>query len=76
MKVSQKLPKSQVDILLHGLKVLKLSYTLTKEKDNYLDFDIMTLEALLKYDVVIELKKSQLDKFSTTEGIDFPEYIK
>jgi hypothetical protein len=75
MKIVQKLPKSQVDILLHGLKVLKLSYTLTKEKDNYLDFDIMTLEALLKYDVVIELKKSQHDKFSTTEGIDFPEYI-
>lgn len=75
MKIVQKLPKSQVDILLHGLKVLKTAYTLTKEKDNYLDFDIMTLEALLKYNVVIEMEKSQHDKFSTTEGIDFPEYI-
>ena len=76
MKVSQKLPKEQVDILLHGLKVLKLSYALTKEKDKYLDFDIMTLEALLKYDVVIEMEKETYDKFSRTEGIDFPEYIK
>ena len=74
MKIVQKLPKEQIDILLHGLQVLQLSYALTKEKDNYLDFDIMTLKALLKYDVVIELKKSQHDKFSTTEGIDFPKY--
>jgi hypothetical protein len=35
----------------------------------------MTLEALLKYDVVIEMKKETYDKFSTTEGIDFPKYI-
>jgi hypothetical protein len=75
MKIVQKLPQSQIDILLHGLKVLKLSYALTKEKDNYLDFDIMTLEALLKHDVVIEMEKETYDKFSTTEGIDFPKYI-
>lgn len=74
MKVSQKLPKSQVEILLHGLKMLKTAYTLTKEKDNYLDFDIMTLEALLKYNVVIELKEGEFNNFTKTEGIDFPEY--
>ena len=74
MKILQKLPPSQIEILLHGLKVLKLSYSLTKEKDNYLDFDILTLETLLKYDVVVELNKSQLDNFTTTEGIDYPIY--
>lgn len=75
MKIQQKLPQSQVDILLHALKVLKLSYTLTKEKDNFLDFDIMTLEALLKYNVVVELEKGEFDKFTMKEGIDFPNYL-
>lgn len=75
MKISQTLPKSQVEILLHGLKMLKTAYQLTQEKDNYLDFDIMTLEALLRYDVVIELQEGEYDKFSTINGIDFPQYL-
>lgn len=75
MTIQQQLPPSQVEILQHALKVLQTSLQLTKEKDNHLDFDIMTLQALLKYNVKIELSKTALDKFSTTEGIDFPDYI-
>jgi len=74
MKIHQTLPKSQVKILKDALKLLKVANTITSENE-HLNFDILTLDALLNYDVTISMEKEDYDKFTMTEGVDFPKYI-
>ena len=74
-KIQQEIPQEQKDILDNALQAMQKILSLTKEKDNYLDFDIMTLKALLNYKILVEVNEEELDKFSITNGIDFPEYF-
>lgn len=73
--IYQEIPQEQKDILDTALQSMQKILSLTKEKDNYLDFDIMTLRALLKYKISVEVTQEELDKFTTTNQIDFPEYF-
>ena len=73
--IHQEIPKEQKEILDTALQAMQKILTLTKEKDNHLDFDIMTLRDLLKYKISIEVTQKELDEFSVKNGIDFPEYL-
>ena len=41
--INQEIPTEQKEILDNALKVMQQALSITKEKDNYLDFDIITL---------------------------------
>jgi len=73
--INQEIPTEQKEILDKALKVMQQALSITKEKDNYLDFDIMTLRILLKYKITIEVTEKELNEFTKKEGVDFPEYF-
>ena len=80
-KVAQKLPRKQVEILVESLELLglllnKVSTVNNQDLEHKL-FDIMTLKAMLNSgDVVINLDFKTYEKFTSLNGIDFPEYVK
>lgn len=73
--IHQEIPQEQKDILDNALQAMQKILSITKEKDNHLDFDILTLRALLNYKINIEISQEDLDKFTSRNGIDFPEYF-
>ena len=78
-KVSQVIPKEQVDILVEALNVLQFALNSVKtddEKVNYKKFDILTLKALLnKTEVVVNVPMDLYENFTSENGVDFPDYI-
>ena len=80
VNVVQVLPKEQVKVLLDALQTYGTAINTVKSDNTtevgFLQFDIMTLQALLKYDVKIVLSFEDFEKFSQDNGIDFPIYSK
>jgi hypothetical protein len=68
------LPKSQSALLVNAAKSLRYSLSHFDEANHHDRFDLTTLEALMHYEVSIKISKRDLDKFTSTHGVDFPEY--
>jgi hypothetical protein len=81
MKIVQKLPDAQVEILKEALKVLSATLKVVdsegeNEKIQHKEFDITTLLGMLNgNEVKIELTQDSFDEFTMKNGVDFPEYI-
>jgi hypothetical protein len=77
-KVSQKIPKEQVLIMVTALTMLETAIGTLKTDDQevrYKLFDIATLKALLNTsEVVVELPFELYENFTALNGIDFPLY--
>lgn len=67
------LPKPQSAYLVAAANSLKHSLSHFHGNDDEI-FDLTTLEALMQYEVSIKISKRDLDKFTSTHGVDFPEY--
>ncbi len=81
MKHTLKLPQSQQDIIVRALKVYQASLeTLGDEiSDNigYQIFDIYSLIGIFKdtdIELRVELDEETLENFTSSQGVDFPEY--
>ena len=78
MKINQKLPESQKEIILNALRLYSRAIRIIKENNEtleYLDFDIRTLKALvISGDVNIELSLKDYEDFSARHGVDYLEY--
>jgi hypothetical protein len=80
MKIVQKLPKGQVDVLKEALNVLSATLKVVdsdgeNEKIQHKQFDITTLLGMLNgNEVKIELTQDAYDCFTLKNGVDFPEY--
>lgn len=68
------LPKPQSELLVNAAKSLRYSLSHFDEAIHHERFDLTTLEALMHYEVSIKISKRDLDKFTSTHGVDFPEY--
>ncbi len=68
------LPKPQSELLVIAAKSLRYSLSHFDEANHHERFDLTTLEALMQYEVSIKISKRDLDRFTSTHGIDFPEY--
>jgi uncharacterized membrane protein YheB (UPF0754 family) len=80
-KVTQKLPRKQVDIIIESLDLLGLVLNKISNVDNpdleHKLFDIMTLKAMLNSgDLVVNIDFKTYENFTSLNGIDFPEYVK
>jgi hypothetical protein len=77
-KVSQVIPKEQVEILVESLNVLEAALKTVDDKSenlNYKLFDILVLKALLnKTEVVVNVPFELYEKFTDENGVDFPNY--
>jgi hypothetical protein len=77
-KVSQVIPKEQVEILVESLNVLEAALKTVDDKSenlNYKLFDILVLKALLnKTEVVVNVPFELYEKFTAENGVDFPNY--
>jgi hypothetical protein len=73
------IPKSQTEIIKEALKYYRSQYekfnSVPTESESYKVFDLRTLEALMNYDISIDISENNKNKFSFNHGIDFPEYI-
>jgi hypothetical protein len=67
------LPKPQSAYLVAAANSLKHSLLNFHGNDDEV-FDLKTLEALMHYEVSIKISNRDLDKFTSTHGVDFPEY--
>jgi len=80
VKVVQVLPKEQVKILLNALETYSTAINSANAEGHvtldFLKFDLITLKALLQYDVKIELTNKEYQKFTQDNGVDFPIYVK
>ncbi len=80
-KTVQTIPKMQKDIIFLGLNTLETAlkeqakHSSTDDAIHHTIFDIMTLKALLKYEVAVTLTEAELNTFTGNNGVDFPEYI-
>lgn len=80
-KVSQVIPKEQVAIIKEALSLLKdrlknLNPNGSDTEMNHKLFDVLTLTAMLnKTEMVVNLPFDVYEKFTSLNGIDFPEYI-
>ena len=82
-KISQTLPKEQKDIIIYALD--KREQQLKEDAKRYTGtdaesiahelFDILTLKALLQYEVNVVLNDQQHYAFTSVNGVDYPEYI-
>lgn len=74
------LPEGQKKVLRDALNTYKAALETIEKNGSNMDvehvlFDILTLKALLNYDVEIRLTQEQLERFTADNGVDFPEYI-
>lgn len=80
-KVSQVIPKEQVDILVEALDALESKIKSGEvnsedEATNYKLFDILTLRAMLnKTEVVVNVPMDLFENFTAENGVDFPKYF-
>lgn len=72
------LPTGQTDIIKEALKYYYEQYkkfnSVPTDTENYKMFDLMTLEALMNYNIKVEISQTEKNKFSSKYGIDFPIY--
>jgi hypothetical protein len=81
--ISQTLPKAQKDIIVYALNKREQQlkedvkrYTGTDQMEMHHElFDILTLKALLQYEVNVVLTDSQHKHFTSVNGVDYPEYL-
>ena len=73
------IPKCQTDIIREALKHYRNQFkkfnSCPTESESYKMFDLMQLEALMNYDIRVDISDDDKEKFSGTNGIDFPIYI-
>jgi hypothetical protein len=84
MKVVQRIPKSQVSIMIEALTsykdmldtmiMLNDSYDIQCDEIRSKSFDINALKGLLDGKVKVTLTQSQYENFGSNNGVDFPEY--
>lgn len=80
-KISQVIPTTQVEILKEALSMMEATLKVVNKNGqdmnlNHKEFDILTLKAMLNNtEVVINLPFDVYNRFTTINGIDFPEYI-
>ena len=78
MKITQEIPKGQVEVLRRALtNELSRLEAIGGDDQNigYEIFDIRTLLGLLNSKVTIELTKEEYDNFTANNGVDFPIYV-
>jgi hypothetical protein len=69
------IPKGQKDILKKAIDLLQDAVVKIGSTDEYLMFDLVTLKALLNYEVGVALTDQEKERFTYQNGVDFPEYI-
>lgn len=69
------IPHSQKLILKKAIDLLQDAVVKIGSTDEYLMFDLVTLKALLNYEVGVALTEQEKERFTYQNGIDFPEYI-
>ncbi len=69
------IPHSQKEILKKAIDLLQDAVVKIGSTDEYLMFDLVTLKALLNYEVGVALTEQEKERFTYQNGIDFPEYI-
>ena len=80
-RVSQVIPKEQVDILVEALNALESKIKSGEvnsedEATNYKLFDILTLRAMLnKTEMVVNVPMDLYENFTAENGVDFPIYF-
>ena len=80
MRISERIPADQKQIIQEALNLLEFSLKTLSEEDmseniRHKLFDILQLRGMLNEDVVIEMSKERFDNFTSNNGVDFPEYI-
>lgn len=75
--IQQEIPHGQKKILANSLQSLKKVLELIPDAESKqdLEFDIITLTALLNYKVIVQLTEEEFNTFTSDNGVDFPEYI-
>lgn len=78
-KVSQEIPQEQKEILIEALNIMESALRTLKSDDENLNhkmFDILTLKAMLnKTELVVNLPFDVYEKFTSINGVDFPNYV-
>jgi hypothetical protein len=78
-KVSQEIPQGQKEILIEALNIMESALKTLKSDDVNLEyklFDILTLKAMLnKTELVVNLPFEVYEKFTSINGVDFPNYV-
>ena len=78
-KVSQEIPQGQKEILIEALNIMESALKTLKSGDvdlEYKLFDILTLKAMLnETELVVNLPFEVYEKFTSINGVDFPNYI-
>ena len=78
-KVSQKIPQQQKEILIEALNIMESALKTLKSDDVNLEyklFDILTLKAMLnETELVVNLPFEVYEKFTSINGVDFPNYV-
>lgn len=80
-KVSQILPIEQIEILKEALSIMEATLKVVNINGqdmnlNHKELDILTLKAMLtNTEVVINLPFDVYNRFTTINGVDFPEYM-
>ena len=84
VQITQALPILQKEIIIKSLrqreKYLKGIFNefkgsvITEDVHHEL-FDITTLIAMLKYDVVVSMTEKESDEFTSKNGVDYPKYV-
>ena len=76
---SMVIPKSQTELIREALLYYRVQFerfnAVPTESESYKIFDLRTLEAMMHYDIKIDISESDKDKFCSNHGIDFPKYI-
>ncbi len=77
-KLSQEIPQGQKEILIEALNIMESALKTLKSDEenlNYKLFDILTLKAMLnKTELVVNLPFDVYEKFTSINGVDFPNY--
>jgi hypothetical protein len=71
--VEIKLPKSQSKLIYDAVTFAIRNHCLNR--DSHQAFDLLQLKALMSYEVSVKLTNEQIDSFTASHGVDFPEYI-
>jgi hypothetical protein len=78
-KVSQEIPQGQKEILIEALNIMESALKTLKSGGVNLEyklFDILTLKAMLnETELVVNLPFEVYEKFTSINGVDFPNYI-
>ena len=77
-KESVLIPKGQTNIIKEALQYYLEQFSKFNESPNqteeYKIFDLIQLQALMNYDIKVELTNEEKENFSIKNGVDFPIY--